>query len=329
MKLQKMITTAVLTVICLLLIVPTLSYIFPFLIGADSSYTVMSGSMSPALKPGDLLLNKKLDPSTINIGDVLTVKSGESVYTHRVVEKLEGGFRMKGDANEEPDPNLVETSQILGKVVLVFPFSYLHSPIGFTLTLLVPVALIVGKQIHEIYQFTRRRNKRERKKWRRKSSQTVDTSTLLFTIIFIFSTTRIMAPHFLGSSGYFSDVESVSGIFQVGVWQIGALVDIDPDTLNLGSNGTWVTVYAYIETKYDEKDINIGTVKLDDAIKAEWGEVQDDGRLMVKFDRMAVIEHLIEEGYGDGDEATVTVSGMFMDGTRFTGEDTIRVVDNG
>jgi signal peptidase I len=329
-KTYSIIKDVALTVISLLLVIPVLIYGFPFLVGADGSYTVMSGSMSPALRPGDIVIVTEAETATINVGDILTVESEDFTYTHRVVERLDGGrFRLKGDVNEEPDQNLVEASQIVGRVVLVFPFSHLYTPYGFASALLIPAALIIGKQTHLIYQFTKRRSKRERKKWRRKSSQTVDTSTLLFTIIFIFSTTRIMAPHFLGCSGYFSDVEFVGGIFHVGVWQIGALVDIDPDTLNLGSNGTWVTVYAYIETEYDEKDINIGTVKLDDAVQAEWGEVQDDGRLMVKFDRIAVIEHLIEEGYGDGDEATLTVSGRFMDGTRFTGEDTIRVVDNG
>ena len=316
---------AVLAVVCLFLIVPTLIYDFPFLISANHSYTVMSGSMSPALRPGDLVLIKEIEPSTINIGDVVTVKFGESTYTHRVVERLEGGrFRLKGDANEEPDPGLIEESQIIGKVVLVFPFGHLYTPYGFAFSLLVPAALIIGKQMHAVYQFTKRRNRRETMRWRRKSRSILDTTTLLLALILTVSTTRVIAPHFIaGSSGYFSDVEWATGFFRAGIWHIDALVEIKPDTLNLESQGEWVTVYAYIETEYDEEDIVVESVMLDGVIKAEWGEIQEDGRLMVKFDRELLIAHL--EGYEDGAQVPLTISGEFWDGVEFSGVDTIVV----
>jgi len=287
----------------------------------------MSGSMAPALSPGDLVIVKEEGP--IDIGDMVTVESGEFTYTHRVVEKLESyRFRLKGDANEDPDQGLVEASQIIGKVVIVFPFSHLYTPYGFASAVLVPAAIIIGKQMHTIYQFTKRRNKRETIKWRRKSRRfpTLDTSTVLLALIVTVSTTRIIAPHLYGgSSSYFSDIERGWGLFSAGIWEVGATVDIDPDTLNLGSQGEWITIYASIDTEYDENDIVVSTVKLDDKIYAEWGEVQEDGRLMVKFDRASVIE-LIPEGYGDGDEVAITVSGEFKDGVRFKGSDTIKII---
>ena len=142
---------AALAVICLLLVIPTLIYGFPFLISANNSYTVMSGSMSPVLHPGDLVIVKKIETANIIIGDVVTVKPGEFTYTHRVVEKLEGDrFRLKGDANENLDPVLIEGSQIIGKVVLVFPFGHIYTPYGFALALLAPAALIIGKQVHKV-----------------------------------------------------------------------------------------------------------------------------------------------------------------------------------
>lgn len=322
MKIKILVKNTALAVICLLLIIPTLIYGFPFLIGADGSYTVMSGSMSPALRPGDLVIVKVEEP--IDIGDMVTVELGEFTYTHRVVEKLEDGrFRLKGDANEDPDLGLIEASQIIGKVVLVFPFSHLYTPYGFAMALLAPAALIIGKQVHTVYQFTKRRNRRETMRWRRKSHSALDATTLLLALILTVSTTRVIAPHFIaGSSGYFSDVEWATGFFRAGIWHVDAFVDIDPDTLNLGSQGEWVTVYALIETEYDEKDIDVSTVKLGGVIKAEWGDIQDDGRLMVKFDRASVIE-LIPEGV---EEVILTVSGEFTDGVRFTGEDTIKVM---
>lgn len=90
-------------------------------------------------------------------------------------------------------------------------------------------------------------------------------------------------------------------------------MDIKPDTLNLESKGEWVTVYAIVDTEYNEKDIIIKSVMLDGVIQAEWGGVQADGRLMVKFDRASVITHL--ESYGDGKEVTLTVSGNSLTGS--------------
>jgi len=56
--------------------------------------------------------------------------------------------------------------------------------------------------------------------------------------------------------------------------------------------------------------------------------VEDDGCLMVKFDRTAVAECLIGKGYCDGDEVTLTVSSSFTDGMQFSGQDIIKVVNN-
>ena len=164
--------------------------------------------------------------------------------------------------------------------------------------------------------------------WRRKSQSALDTTTLLLALILTVSTTRVIAPHFIiGSSSYLSDVERVGGFFSAGIWEVGATVEIEPDTLNLDSKGELITVYALIETIYDEGDIVVSTVMLDDDIQAEWGEVQEDGRLMVKFDRTSLISHL--EGRVDGEEVELTVSGTFNDGVSFSGSDTIIVIKGG
>jgi signal peptidase len=324
MKITSLIKTTALTVICLLLVIPILIYGFPFLVGADGSYTVMSGSMSPALSPGDLVIVKVIAPSIINIGDVVTVKSGEFTYTHRVVEKLGGDrFRLKGDANEDPDPGLVEASQIIGKVILIFPFSHLYTPYGFASALLAPAALIIGKQVYTIHQSTKRRNRMETMRWMRKSHSALDTTTLLLALILIVSTSRIIAPHFIsGSSSYFSTNAWTTGTFSAGVWEVGAVIEIAPKTLNLKSNGNWITVDVLIATEYDVKNIVVKSVMLDGVIQTDWGEVQKDGRLMVKFDRASVIKLIPENAV----EVTFTISGSFTDGVRFTGEDTIKVV---
>jgi len=212
-------------------------------------------------------------------------------------------------------------------VVLVFPFGHLYTPYGFAFALLLPAAMIIGKQVHTVYQHTKRRNRRETMRWRRKSKSALDTGTLLLALILTVSTTRVIAPHFIsGSSSYFSDVEWSTSFFHAGIWEIGVSVEIKPDTLNLNSTGKWITAFVYIETEYDAEDIIMGSVMLDGVIEAEWVKV--NGSLKVKFERASLIEYLIEEGYRDGDYVVLTVSGRFTDGVRFTGEDTIKVVNH-
>jgi hypothetical protein len=269
--------------------------------------------MFPALKQGDYIFNKAVDPSTIEVGDILTVMPRGTRYTHRVFEKREDGFILQGDANEDPDITLIKPSQITGKLVYVFPYSFFKSPYGFIATMWIPAVIIIVKQIDLIIK----RRKRE-------GSQTFDTTTLLLSIILVFSLTRLVAPFFLGTGAYFSaSSESASVTFQAGIWHIDATIDIDPDTLNLGSQGQWITVYVMIETEY-EGVINVGTVILDDTVPAEWGEIQLDGCLMVKFVRTAVID-LIPE---DVNEVTLMVSGEFTNGMQFSGWDTISIVNN-
>src|SRR3546814_8282824 len=55
----------------------------------STSLTVLTGSMSPAIPPGSIVLVKPTDPSTIEAGEVITYQAepGKAAYvTHRVVE---------------------------------------------------------------------------------------------------------------------------------------------------------------------------------------------------------------------------------------------------
>ncbi len=328
MKVRNLVGNTALAAICLALVIPILLYEFPFLVGADSSYTVMSGSMSPALRPGDLVIVK--GEELIDIGDIVTVESGEFTYTHRVVEKLEGDmFRLKGDANEEPDPNPVEASQIVGKTVFIIPLGFLYSPFGYILSFFVPCVLLVGNQMHHVFSLFKRRSKQELRRWRRQKHPVLDTTSVLLLLILAMSGSWLVAPYFqLGSFSYFSDSEWAEVTFTAGQWVIEVDIDIDPDTLNLGSQGTWTTVYANITLSgdYNASDVDVSTILLE-GIPADWGDVQEENCFMAKFNRTSVINYLIDAGYEDGDMVTLTVTGQFTDGMSFQGSDTINLIE--
>ena len=89
------------------------------------SAVVVSGSMAPAIRTGDMVIIK--DSYPIRIGDVVNFENSEGTFTlHRVTEirEVENGyahFQTKGDANRVADVELVESKAIQGKVTLAIP----------------------------------------------------------------------------------------------------------------------------------------------------------------------------------------------------------------
>lgn len=118
---------------------------------------VLTGSMEPAIKIGDLIIVKDMDKSNIGEGDIITYRTNTGVYvTHRVVEVVdEGGstmFRTKGDANNVEDKDLVGEEAIVGKYIFRLPaFGYLSDfmakPLGFILLFVLPLFILLGKEI--------------------------------------------------------------------------------------------------------------------------------------------------------------------------------------
>lgn len=109
---------AALVLVCLPLTVPRL---FGYHI-----YSVVSGSMEPAIPTGSLVYIRETAPEDVEAEDVIAFYSSAdsaSIITHRVVENrvLMGEFITKGDANQTEDMNPVPYSNLIGKVVRSFP----------------------------------------------------------------------------------------------------------------------------------------------------------------------------------------------------------------
>ncbi len=109
-----------------------------------------------------------------------------------------------------------------------------------------------------------------------------------------------------------------------------AIVDFDPNTLNLLSEGVPVTVYIElpVDSDYTVQDIDIRTILLNGLISILYypysiGDYDQDGipDLMVKFDRSEV-QNILDVGK----EIEITVSGQFTNGASFEGIDIIKVM---
>ena len=154
-------------VIAILLIVS----VFP-ITGNYKLMIVQSGSMTPAIKMGGLVLVKPADE--YKIGDVITFGPStktKAPTTHRIydVRVIEGkiSYITKGDANEDPDQNEVQERDILGKVLFSVPYvgyavDFAKKPLGFGLIIIVPAAVIIFDEAKKIYEeVKKKKNKRE------------------------------------------------------------------------------------------------------------------------------------------------------------------------
>ena len=121
---------------------------------------VLSGSMSPSINAGDLILVSKVEAEDIKEGDIITFKNGKNYVTHRVMNVIRGEdgklrFKTKGDANEEWDHEVVKAEDLVGKVIFVIPklgylINFIRTPLGYILFILLPGTLIIIEETRRI-----------------------------------------------------------------------------------------------------------------------------------------------------------------------------------
>lgn len=89
-------------------------------------YNVVSGSMEPEIKTDSLVLIKRVDPATLQVGDVISFISTDpniasQINTHSIykIDVKDGRytFTTKGAANPTPDEYTVAQDNVIGKVV--------------------------------------------------------------------------------------------------------------------------------------------------------------------------------------------------------------------
>lgn len=88
----------------------------PALFGLQST-TVMSGSMEPGLRAGDVVVLQPAAPEKIRVGQVLMVDDPDRpgrLRLHRLVGVQEGRLVLKGDANPGPDSSHVTVEHVRG-----------------------------------------------------------------------------------------------------------------------------------------------------------------------------------------------------------------------
>ena len=103
-------------------ILSALPLALPRLLGY-SAYSVVSGSMEPALPVGSVVYVESAGVSQIRAGDIIAFDDEGTVVTHRVIESRpqEGAFITKGDANPSLDIKPTPYWKLIGRVKLCIP----------------------------------------------------------------------------------------------------------------------------------------------------------------------------------------------------------------
>lgn len=123
-----------------------------------SPLVVLSGSMEPAMYPGDLVIIREQAADKYRPGDVVTYLTGGNAFTHRIVSEENGVFTLKGDNNNTADEFLT-ADRFEGKVILRIPkiglaIVFLKKPQGMVL---VGALLVLGVYGGDLYRRTRKR----------------------------------------------------------------------------------------------------------------------------------------------------------------------------
>ena len=79
--------------------------------------------MTPLIPAGSIVLSTKIAADEIKVGKVILFndQNNKRVTAHRVMEISEGWYVTKGDANTYQDRYLVNSADVIGAVLAVFP----------------------------------------------------------------------------------------------------------------------------------------------------------------------------------------------------------------
>jgi signal peptidase len=165
LRLGRLIVTAFL----LVALAVAAGILVPAALGYDR-YVITSGSMSPAIEPGALVLEERVPTTSLQVGDVITYeppagRGPGGLVTHRIhsTGRDDRGvrtLRTKGDANAKPDPwRFVLDEPVQARVAMDIPYiGYAVAALGDrdvrVLAIGLPALLIALWQIAALWRET-------------------------------------------------------------------------------------------------------------------------------------------------------------------------------
>jgi signal peptidase I len=127
--------------------------------------TVISGSMTPVIRTGDLIVDNPVTPeqaSSLQPGQIISVREApgsQKIITHRIVAVKVGhgtvSYVTKGDANNAPDSTLRPAPDVVGVFRFAVPrggyvLAALHRPLVLGLLLASPLLLLLAGPLFQL-----------------------------------------------------------------------------------------------------------------------------------------------------------------------------------
>ena len=167
----KIISTAIFVVLVLIIAVLILYIVRVNMLANDNRlgavriniYTILTQSMYPTIKAGDVVVTYKEDNNKYNTGDVITFISQNNAgmtITHRVVEVIslndEYSYKTKGDNNNTADNEIINGNNVVGRVVFKVPKAgyiqqFLVSKTGWIVAVILPALGIIIYDLLKIF----------------------------------------------------------------------------------------------------------------------------------------------------------------------------------
>lgn len=135
----------------------------PLVVG-DHPHTDLTGSMEPAISPGDVVIDEQIAPWEAKVGDIVTFRDPQDeskLLTHRVVRTKDTGslvkFVTQGDANNTQEHWQVPATGEIARVAYTVPWVghlavFARTRLGWGLLIGVPLLLVLIEELVRIWR---------------------------------------------------------------------------------------------------------------------------------------------------------------------------------
>lgn len=156
-------------------------------LGSYSFMRTLTGSMEPAIPVHSFIVTEEVDPSSLQVGDIITFRATESsmegaLNTHRITSVYEENgqlmFHTKGDANAVEDAAPVAAVNVVGRVVFVSAalgtvVSLFSNPLVFFPFIILPLVVLMVFEIAKLVKSTKEVARAEEEKALREAVELV------------------------------------------------------------------------------------------------------------------------------------------------------------
>lgn len=156
-------------------------------LGSYSFMRTLTGSMEPAIPVHSFIVTEEVDPSSLQVGDIVTFRATESsmedaLNTHRITSVYEENgqlmFHTKGDANAVEDAAPVAAVNVVGRVVFVSAalgtvVSLFSNPLVFFPFIILPLVVLMVFEIAKLVKSTKEVARAEEEKALREAVELV------------------------------------------------------------------------------------------------------------------------------------------------------------